>query len=180
MAAHDDAVPLILDELQKQIHQLTAHHGVKPGCGLVQHQQLGVMGQCGGQAQFQPHTAAVLLEFFAGVQLEAPQIRGKGLIAPPRSIHARHAAANLCGGEAPVEKGILKHNANLSASGGIGRGAAQQVNRAVIRPVDAAEDFQKRRLACAVLADQPDDAACGHGHINRPKGKVFVLLRDAA
>ena len=64
--------------------------------------------------------------------------------------------------------------------GGIGRGAAQQVNRAVIRPVDAAEDFQKRRLACAVLADQPDDAARGHGHINRSKGKVFVLLRDAA
>lgn len=97
-----------------------------------------------------------------------------------RTVHSGQTARDLRGVEAPVEKGILKHNANLSASDGIGRGAAQQVNRAVIRPVDAAEDFQKRRLACAVLADQPDDAARGHGHINRPKGKVFVLLRDAA
>ena len=52
MAAHDDAVPLILNELQKQIHQLTAHHRVKTGGGLVQHQQLGVMGQSRSQAQF--------------------------------------------------------------------------------------------------------------------------------
>ena len=99
------------------------------------------MGQCGGQAQFQPHTAAVLLEFFASVQPKSAQIPGKGFSIPPRSIHARHAAANLCGGEAPVEKGILKHNANLSASGGIGRRAAQQVDRAAVRPVDTAQYF---------------------------------------
>ena len=52
VAAHDNAVPLVLDELQKQLQQLTAHHRVKTGGGFVQHQQLGVMGQRRSQAQF--------------------------------------------------------------------------------------------------------------------------------
>ena len=52
VAAHDNAVPLVLDELQKQVQQLTAHHRVKTGGGFVQHQQLGVMGQRRSQAQF--------------------------------------------------------------------------------------------------------------------------------
>ena len=141
VAAHQYAVPLILNELQKQIHQLTAHHGVQPRRGLVQHQKLGVMGQCGGKAQLQPHAAAVFLELFAGVQPETPQIRGKGFIAPPRPEHARKAAPDLCGVQTFIEKSVLKHNANLSAGGGVGRGAAQQLRRATVGPVDAAEQL---------------------------------------
>ena len=34
VAAHQYAVPLILNELQKQIQQLAAHHGVQTGSGF--------------------------------------------------------------------------------------------------------------------------------------------------
>ena len=99
------------------------------------------MCQRSGQIQLQPHTAAVFLELFAGVQPETAQIAVERLPIPARPKEARHTAPDLCGVQTFIEKSVLKYNAELGAGGGVGRGAAQQLRRATVGPVDAAEQL---------------------------------------
>ena len=138
------------------------------------------MGQGGGKAQFHPHAAAVLFNFFAAVQLKTTHQRVKFRSVPALAKDARHAFAHAGSVEAIREIGILKHHADAGADGGVGRGAAQQVNRAVIRPIDAAEDFQKRRLACTVLTDQAQDTARRDRKVDGTQGKCFIMFRSTA
>ena len=180
VAAHQHAVLLVLDEVQQQVQQFAAHHRVQPCGGFVQDQQLRVVGQGGGKAQFHPHAAAVLFNFFAAVQLKTTHQRVKFRSVPALAKDARHAFAHAGSVEAIREIGILKHHADAGADGGVGRGAAQQFHAAAGRPDGPAQQFQRSGLACTVLTDQAQDTARRDRKVDGTQGKCFIMFRSTA
>lgn len=72
---------------------------------------------------------------FFGGQVELLQQSGEITGIPRWAKYAAQAGTNLCGGQRFIKIGILKHNANFRAHGGIIWGGAQQLHGAGIRAV---------------------------------------------
>ena len=70
MAAQQDAVVLVLNEIQKHIQNLAAHYRVQTAGSFVQNQQPGMVRQRGSQTQLHPHSTAEILDHFSFCQLK--------------------------------------------------------------------------------------------------------------
>ena len=140
VAGHEDAVALILDELQEQIQHLPPDNRVQAAGGLVHHQELGAVGQGGGQAHLHPHAPAEILHRLALLQVEPAAVAVKQG-AVPGGVDARHDAVDLPGAEAAVEIAVLKDHPHLAADGGVPRVAAQEADGAPVGADDSKHSF---------------------------------------
>ena len=109
-------------------------------------------------------------------QVELLQQGGKIVGVPRWAKHAAQAGTNLCGGQRFIKIGILKHNANFRAHGGIIRGGTQQFHGAGIRAVYAGQQLKQGGFAGAVFANQANNAPGGDFQIQRAKGKTLSLI----
>ena len=158
-------MPLVLDEFQEQVQHLAAYHRVQPGGGLVQHQQVGMVGQGSGQAQFHPHAPAVGGNLFPGVQPEPLQKRAEQPCIPAVPENTGHAVADAPGGEPAEKVGILKDDPQPGTDGFVCRGTAQQSDLPVVGAVHTAGDLQGGGFAGTVFSHQPHDGTGGHRQV---------------
>ena len=71
VGGQQDGAILLPGVLVEDVQDLVPHHGIKTAGGLVQDQQLCLMGQCHGGGKLHLHAAGVVLVGFVPGQAEA-------------------------------------------------------------------------------------------------------------
>ena len=168
---------LVPGKIQQQVGHLVPHHRVQPVGSFVQQQQLRVVCQRHGDAELHLHAGGVVLVLLLVRQAEfLAQLRIGGSV--PVAVDARHHLARLHRVQAQGNALAAQHYADFllgtDRSGAAvpakdGHGAAVPLHHVQNQPDGGA-------FARPVFADQAADGAAGQGQVQRPKGKVLIVL----
>ena len=152
-----------------QLPELPARQRVDAGRRLVEDQKVGIVDQRAAKAELLPHAARELPGRPVGERREPGAVEQLGDAPLPLGAGLPEQSAEKLDVLAHAEVGIevlaeaLRHvgdaRADRCAVRGICHVAAENVDLAGLDLPGAGNDAQQRRLADAVGADQPDDAA---------------------
>ena len=135
------------------------------------------MRQCHGDAQLHLHAGGVVLVLFFVRQAELlAQLCISGSV--PVLIDARHHFARLHRVQAQGDALAAQHHADLlfGADGNSAAVPAEDGHSATVPPHHVQDQPDGGAFARSVFADQAADGAAGQGQVQRPKGKVLIVL----
>ena len=124
---------LLTSEVVDQFQHLIPDHRVQAGSGFVQNQQLGVMAQGGGQAQFHLHSFGKIGKGLFLRQLEPVQQRmiPAGI---PAGVGVMQHPVQLGGGDAVGKSHFVQHHSQILLQGraALGRVLSQHLHTAAV------------------------------------------------
>ena len=170
----EDGVVLLPGELVEQFQHLVPDDGVQAGGGLIQHQQLGIVGQGGGDGQLHFHAPGEVLELFVPGEGEAVQIAVIAALVPA-AIGLGKDLSHLDGVERLGEVGLIQHHPHVLLGGEDLRGIGvypQQGAAAAVRPQDPQHQADGGGFSGAVFPHQSADGAAGNGQGQVLDGKA--------
>ena len=181
MRAYENAVALVLDEIQQDVQQLVARHGVEAAGGLVKDEQLRAVAERGGDGELHFHAAGIVLYLLPLRQGESQAER----------IELGGVEALISGGEQPAhvperhrlrEGAVVKNYADALAQ--LARGALRVLSEdgyvPSVPPGEAQQQADGGAFAGAVFAYQAHYAAARQRKAHAVERKGAVALGERA
>ena len=155
---HDGAIPVVVI-VDQRVVELLAEQDVKTECRLIKHQQLRFNGHHQRQMQLRDHAfrqrADRAFALDHGLRKKA---LGAGTVKS--RMHARHIIERLTHAQPTRQHGHVGDKAHvLHQQVALGPRVATQHFEITLKRCQTEHRFKRTRLACAVGANQPDDAS---------------------
>ena len=181
MGGEQHARPLRIPQSEEQFQQLVPAHRVKPGGGLIQNEQPGVVAECQRQLVLHLHARRQLAHPLLFIQPEAAQQRPVYFLVPIREKTPGRVGDGLQFLVGKVVRAAADA-ADLRPPGQRIRrkGLAEQLNAARFGAQMAENGLQRGGLARAVDADEPHDRPGGHGEGDILQREGRIALTHAA
>ena len=179
MGRNQHRMAFLPGKFSEQLHHLVAHHRVQSIGGLIQKQQLRMMGQRHGDSQLHFHSSGKFFEFPVRGNGEAAQIFFIFYIVPALENPLHHFPDLPCL-QAFRKAHIIQHNADLFLEKGQialvitsqnGDGSAVSVDH-------VQKQFDGGALSRAVLSHQSHDAAARQRQAQPVQSEMGIFLRQ--
>ena len=118
MGGEQDGAALLHHELGEHVHHLAAGQGIQPTGGLIEDEQLGIVGQGHRHLQAHAHASAEFLDLLGGIEARGLELGVVALLGPGGEETPDAAAQVLQAPFGVVGRGIEDDADALMAHGG--------------------------------------------------------------
>src|SRR4051812_10135339 len=156
----DDGDPGVADGLEHGVEELTPRERIERGNGLVEQQQLGLLGECKRERHLRLLSARELPDLLAEREPDALDSFARGVVVPPR-VQSPPELERLGDREAAMKWMLLRDEADARKELPrlLLRRATEHGDAAARRPAEPDRKLEQRRLARAVRPDESSDGA---------------------